>query len=487
MHRWVFLLLFLCACNRELVELRQDREPEYLGRFSGVYEGLDTGQGNQGRTLVVQFRDKVLLSPIDQTASGFELSKFATVIPLDDAGDDTLEFSQDTELIVSFEQMIGPTASCDDDVVLDDINDFFDAYLSCFAGSCTMPCVLPVTSSMEGALHGTCLEGKYCRFAPMHLGGRLGRDGLQLYFGQESLAPASLDTVACPEGWARCVHLGKLCDFDSQVAGVYGLALEYDQASSTAAVPEAAAEPPTDFAFATAHHLPIAVVYTGREVLFGSFDPFTLDVNLDAGDGPGDPAWRMHPPELTATMSGQLVEDEDQGLERLIGEFTVGSPQGTAVFNALGERQAGAEPGVACSPVDRCTSQPPHCPMGTTTPPGHELLLDSAFDSLGCVVTTCTRRFAGAKLCAAPPACGGPTVPVGEARRFEVYDWQIRCTSGTATCSPAATCVEATCGTTGSSLLGGSMIDVDCGQGSAQVDMLFGGFGAMRFLDVSCQ
>ncbi len=459
MRSLILVALVSSLACRNLSEVGDQDQPRFLGEYSGVYEGIDQRAGVDNGTFIVHLDDKLLISPYlldrDGTAT---LSYFANVLTISGDGETGADLLGAFALNVRLEQFYGSGTRCANDVELTSATEFFELAATCLNQGCDMPCLFPDMAHFEDSVWGTCADDRICLVDGLELGGRVGPNGVDVYFDQLAIAPPSRTEIACPtdatassgKQWVGCYRYDRLCDFDSRLAGIFEVQLAFEPLASSGSATETSRE--FDLAVAVTDNLSAAILFDGQRVFFGSFEPFSLSFDVNDGEGLGAPHARVRgADDLPTRVTGQLVESADGDLVLLEGTWTETTGDGVQYVYALtGQRNAGSEAGRTCPVQSGCRTDAPICPGGSIAGAGQELLLSSRLNEQGCVITDCMRIAQPDLLC--PDASFDCQVPGGAGFVFEGFpmtiqtlDLEVRCADGSDDCAAAQSCLAITC------------------------------------------
>jgi len=426
----VVALAWCWSCTRGLEEVRPfEAEPDFLGEYSGVYRGLETGGDDIGRTVVIHLRDKIAMSPFEFVDGVPRLSRFASVATVPEVVTEPVRTESIVTLAATETGMWPATATCDPTE-----NDHWasvpPAQLiiavqqragQCQASpsTCRTVCYMPNMYDPSEGMLGRCVgDGTVCSY-PITVYGRVGRDVVELLFDQNTVAPApEFERLVCTEpnndgwqrctpyapgceGWATCKFLDKLCDFDSRLAGVYQAELRRDGSEPRV----------VELAVAIANNVSAIILFLsderlGDRLLIGNLDPASMEFSANDGESPMDAGWSLRDGrEPDIQVSGTTESRSDSTDE---------------VYSLSASRLSGVTVGTACRSMSTCEAPPLTCPLGNTVQiRGSSLQIQSDITDAGCVVSDCQRVLDTSSLCEPLPSCGGRDA--GD-QVFETYD-----------------------------------------------------------------
>ena len=487
---------------RKLTAPNTEVEPEFLGEFSGIYAGLDDRPGVESGTIVIQFRDRLVVSPYNATDSGdVRFSWFATRLDLEALSADAAArrvTPSDASILLAPRDFLGVGAGCDDTGGDPgwSYTDFVVEEMTCFDQGCNDPCffISPIDPTdralgdcvpNESCLFsssgpydlgdaGQCTTGEWCLFSGLRTGGEIDADGLTLFFDSVALMPPTRTAQPCPidpgsgESWKACFRYPKQCEFDSRLAGVYRFELILDPSRSSLSPAESSRS--LDMGVAIADNIEAAALFDGEQVFFGTFNPFTGVLAVDDGDTLDDPQIRFRDPNLLIEIDATVTEVAAANQVQVRGTWTeTDGDGGVAVFDLTGVRRSGSATGRTCKEVVGCPIAPVVCPGGTATPPGTDLFFEDGVAPNGCPLQSCSRLVDRSALCPGSelncPTLGAtPVAMEGSLAVSVAYDIDVQCRDGSASCAAANSCLSVTCASSASGV----------------------GFGNLGFTDLAC-
>ncbi len=456
----LFSLLLVCSClnlTEVLVPPEAEEEPAFLGRFSGVYEGINGDEALHERTILVQLGNKVLFSPfLHPPGQEPALSIFATIIDIDDSGESSQSYGGDgaleqVDIVMDMRMFQEGVASCDPDysvAVPTNMADFGALLDTCTEmADCHFPCMIPNQWDFAASAEGECIEdGTLCKF-PLDVSGRLLSGAVDLFFHDKALVPPSGPAdIECPDGSTahRCLRYPRICDFDSRFAGVYSVELTLNSDASTGTSPPEIVTS-FDIAVAVANNMEAVILFDGAQVWFGRLDPVDFTFVADNGKTGNDAAWRFRGDTPFTSIVGQLAEDTTGG-RVLLNEtiWTVGEAPDQYVYYLTGSRLSGVEPGVTCDLLGLCRPQPQPCPLAFDQSTWPMAILNAVRTNDGCLTSMCHLSVPEEKLCPNPVLACTPDAFEDWEVRYETLSVEMVCPGGDP-CGDGDKCLEIRC------------------------------------------